>query len=138
MLIGYVVDFEVMSKVCRHFSVAKNKLGESRAEFSIWYKEQKSECDINHLNSSTSMEMEAAFTLWKNPLHSDFITSQFYRMVIVKRSATRVRKKVYGPDIVIKKEEYINHVSKWLGTALKSTVKDRRTQSISLGGKCHG
>ncbi|GFV60375.1 uncharacterized protein TNCV_3470112 [Trichonephila clavipes] len=65
MLTGYVVDFEVMSKVCRHCSVAKNKLGQSSAEFSIWYEGHKSECDINHLGSSTSMEMEAALTLWK-------------------------------------------------------------------------
>ncbi|GFV28927.1 uncharacterized protein TNCV_4540231 [Trichonephila clavipes] len=35
MLTGYVVDFEVMSKVCRHCSVAKNKLGQSSAEFNI-------------------------------------------------------------------------------------------------------
>ncbi|GFU71248.1 uncharacterized protein TNCV_3782341 [Trichonephila clavipes] len=62
MLTGYVVDFEVMSKVCRHCSVAKNKLGQSSAEFSIWYEGHKSECDINHLGSSTSMEMEAALT----------------------------------------------------------------------------
>ncbi|GFU37165.1 uncharacterized protein TNCV_484371 [Trichonephila clavipes] len=62
MLTGYVVDFEVMSKVCRHCSVAKNKLGQSSAEFSIWYEGHKSECDINHLDSSTSMEMEAALT----------------------------------------------------------------------------
>ncbi|GFV29067.1 uncharacterized protein TNCV_4949301 [Trichonephila clavipes] len=47
-------------------------------------------------------------------------------------------KKVYGPDIVIKKEECINHVSKRLGTALRSTVKDCRAQGISLGGKAHG
>ncbi|GFW45002.1 uncharacterized protein TNCV_4513161 [Trichonephila clavipes] len=53
MLAGYVVDFEVMSKVCRHCSVAKNKLGQSSAEFSIWYEGHKSECDINHLGSST-------------------------------------------------------------------------------------
>ncbi|GFX97882.1 uncharacterized protein TNCV_4905331 [Trichonephila clavipes] len=65
MLTGYVVDFEVMSKVCRHCSVTKNKLGQSSAEFSIWYEGHKSECDINHLGSSTSMEMEAALTLWK-------------------------------------------------------------------------
>ncbi|GFV14530.1 uncharacterized protein TNCV_1080531 [Trichonephila clavipes] len=51
MLTGYVVDFEVMSKVCRHCSVAKNKLGQSSAEFSIWYEGHKSECDINHLGS---------------------------------------------------------------------------------------
>ncbi|GFU23184.1 uncharacterized protein TNCV_3516171 [Trichonephila clavipes] len=35
MLTGYVVDFEVMTKVCRHCSGAKNKLGQSSAEFSI-------------------------------------------------------------------------------------------------------
>ncbi|GFW28668.1 uncharacterized protein TNCV_3713831 [Trichonephila clavipes] len=49
-----------------------------------------------------------------------------------------MKKKVYGPDIVIKKEECINHVSKRLGTALRSTVKDCRAQGISLGGKAHG
>ncbi|GFU43904.1 uncharacterized protein TNCV_652811 [Trichonephila clavipes] len=65
MLTRYVVHFEVMSKVCRHFSVAKTKLGESSAEFSIWYEGHKSECNINHLGSTASMEMEAEFTLWK-------------------------------------------------------------------------
>ncbi|GFV47075.1 uncharacterized protein TNCV_197701 [Trichonephila clavipes] len=45
---------------------------------------------------------------------------------------------MYGPDIVIKKEECINHVSKRLGTALRSTVKDCCAQGISLGGKAHG
>ncbi|GFW44034.1 uncharacterized protein TNCV_997991 [Trichonephila clavipes] len=39
---------------------------------------------------------------------------------------------------VISKEECINHVSKRLGTALRSTVKDCRAQGISLGGKAHG
>ncbi|GFW71444.1 uncharacterized protein TNCV_3459701 [Trichonephila clavipes] len=39
---------------------------------------------------------------------------------------------------VMSKEECINHVSKRLGTALRSTVKDCRAQSISLGGKAHG
>ncbi|GFV12089.1 uncharacterized protein TNCV_4736621 [Trichonephila clavipes] len=66
MLPGYVVDFEVISKVCvSSLLCGKNKLGQSSAEFSIWYEGHKSECDINHLCSSTSMEMEAALTLWK-------------------------------------------------------------------------
>ncbi|GFT47900.1 uncharacterized protein TNCV_902861 [Trichonephila clavipes] len=103
MLTGYVVDFEVMSKVCRHCSVAKNKLGQSSAEFSIWYEGHKSECDINHLGSSTSMEMEAALTLWKRSTSLDSVILQYYPMVIVKRLTTCARKKVYGPDIVIKK-----------------------------------
>ncbi|GFX26275.1 uncharacterized protein TNCV_948741 [Trichonephila clavipes] len=108
MLTGYVVDFEVMSKVCRHCSVAKNKLGQSSAEFSIWYEGHKSECDINHLGSSTSMEMEAALTLWKRSTSLDSVILQYYPMVIR------------------------------LGTALRSTVKDCRAQGISLGGKAHG
>ncbi|GFX21077.1 uncharacterized protein TNCV_4883091 [Trichonephila clavipes] len=123
MLTGYVVDFEVMSKVCRHCSVAKNKLGQSSAEFSIWYEGHKSECDIIHLGSSTSMEMEAALTLWKRSTSLDSVILQYYPMVIVKTFNYLCEKKVYGPDIVIKKEECINHVSKRLGTALRSTVK---------------
>ncbi|GFU61035.1 uncharacterized protein TNCV_4436651 [Trichonephila clavipes] len=39
---------------------------------------------------------------------------------------------------VMSKEECINHVSKRLGTALRSTVKYCRAQGISLGGKAHG
>ncbi|GFV98823.1 uncharacterized protein TNCV_2913401 [Trichonephila clavipes] len=39
---------------------------------------------------------------------------------------------------VMSKEECINHVSKRLETALRSTVKDCRAQGISLGGKAHG
>ncbi|GFS79147.1 uncharacterized protein TNCV_4408571 [Trichonephila clavipes] len=39
---------------------------------------------------------------------------------------------------VMSKEECINHVSKRLGTALRSTVRDCRAQGISLGGKAHG
>ncbi|GFV33902.1 transposable element Tcb1 transposase [Trichonephila clavipes] len=67
----------------------------------------KSECDINHLGSSTSMEMEAALTLWKDPHHLDSIILQYYPMVIVKRLTTCARKKVYGPDIVIKRKNVL-------------------------------
>ncbi|GFX98657.1 uncharacterized protein TNCV_1502351 [Trichonephila clavipes] len=107
MLTGYVVDFEVMSKVCRHCSVAKNKLGQSSAEFSIWYEGHKSECDINHLGSSTSMEMEAALTLWKRS------TSLGFRYITVlsdgdcKTFNYLCEKKVYGPDIVIKRKNVL-------------------------------
>ncbi|GFV77881.1 uncharacterized protein TNCV_351 [Trichonephila clavipes] len=137
MLTGYVVGFEVMIKVCRHCSVAKNKLGESRAEFSILYEEHKSECDINHSGSSTSMEMEERLPYGKDPLHSDFVTSVFSDGDC-KMFSYLCQKKVYGSDIVIKKELCMNHVSKRLGTALRYTVKDCRAQGISLGGKSHG
>ncbi|GFY05495.1 uncharacterized protein TNCV_218771 [Trichonephila clavipes] len=82
--------------------------------------------------------MEAALTLWKRS------TSLGFRYITVladgdcKTFNYLCEKKVYGPDIVIKKEECINHVSKRLGTTLRSTVKDCRAQGISLGGKAHG
>ncbi|GFY18365.1 uncharacterized protein TNCV_2395942 [Trichonephila clavipes] len=88
MLTGYVVDFEVKSKVCRHCFVAKNKLGPSSAEFSICYEGHKSECDINHLGSSTSMEMEAALTLWKRS------TSLGFRYITVLSDGTALRSTV--------------------------------------------
>ncbi|GFV61326.1 uncharacterized protein TNCV_445421 [Trichonephila clavipes] len=45
---------------------------------------------------------------------------------------------VYKPEIKIKKEECINHVSKRLGTSLRKTVKERRARGVSLGGKSRG
>ncbi|GFU12572.1 uncharacterized protein TNCV_4244821 [Trichonephila clavipes] len=45
---------------------------------------------------------------------------------------------VYGPEIKIKKEECINHVSKRLGTSLRKAVKEWRARGVSLGGKSCG
>ncbi|GFV73610.1 uncharacterized protein TNCV_1269901 [Trichonephila clavipes] len=65
ILTGYVIDFEVMCKVCRNCSVAKRELGESSAEYDIWFEGHRKDCDINHSGSSTSMEMEAALIFWE-------------------------------------------------------------------------
>ncbi|GFV18714.1 uncharacterized protein TNCV_4756011 [Trichonephila clavipes] len=72
----------------------------------------------------------------KDPLQSNFVASHFYDDC--KTFSYLCQKKVYGPDIVIRKKECINHVSKRLGTVLRSNVKDCRAQSISLGAKPHG
>ncbi|GFT23694.1 uncharacterized protein TNCV_3511591 [Trichonephila clavipes] len=72
ILTGYVIDFEVMCKVCRNCSVAKRKLGESSAEYDIWYECHRKDCDVNHSGSSTSMEMEAALILWERSREMGF------------------------------------------------------------------
>ncbi|GFV33506.1 uncharacterized protein TNCV_2481031 [Trichonephila clavipes] len=84
------------------------------------------------------MEMEAALTLWKRSTSLGFRYITLLSDGVCKTFNYLCEKKVYGPDIVIKKKECINHVSKWLGTALRSTVKDCRAQGFSLGGKAHG
>ncbi|GFU51837.1 uncharacterized protein TNCV_3733511 [Trichonephila clavipes] len=47
-------------------------------------------------------------------------------------------KEVYGPEIKIKKEECINHVSRRLGTSSRKAVKEWRARGVSLGGKSRG
>ncbi|GFV84894.1 uncharacterized protein TNCV_4298761 [Trichonephila clavipes] len=51
ILTGYVIDFEVMCKVCRNCSVGKRELGESSAEYGIWFEGHRKDCDINHSGS---------------------------------------------------------------------------------------
>lgn len=64
-LTGYVIYYEIMCKLCRYCSIARRELGDSSAEFYIWYIGHESACDIHHTGSSDSMEMEAALVLWK-------------------------------------------------------------------------
>ncbi|GFY26213.1 uncharacterized protein TNCV_355291 [Trichonephila clavipes] len=45
---------------------------------------------------------------------------------------------VYGPEIKIKIEDCINHVSKRVGTSLRKAVKEWRARGVSLGGKSRG
>ncbi|GFU93251.1 uncharacterized protein TNCV_1859821 [Trichonephila clavipes] len=74
------------------------------------------------------MEMKAALTFVEK-IHITWIPLQYVLSDgDCKTFNYLCEKKVYGPDIVIKKEECINHVSKRLGTALRSTVKDCRAQ----------
>ncbi|GFV05666.1 uncharacterized protein TNCV_890751 [Trichonephila clavipes] len=42
---------------------------------------------------------------------------------------------IYGKGKPIKKEECINHISKRLGTGLRSKVKEWRSKGVCIGGK---
>ncbi|GFW25453.1 uncharacterized protein TNCV_3721811 [Trichonephila clavipes] len=48
ILIDYVIDFEVICKVCRICPVAKREMGDSSADYDIWYEGHRKDCDINH------------------------------------------------------------------------------------------
>ncbi|GFU18251.1 uncharacterized protein TNCV_1389101 [Trichonephila clavipes] len=72
ILTGYAMDFEVMCKVCRNCSVAKRELGESSAEYDIWFQGHRKDCDVNHYGLSTSMEMEATLILWERSQEMGF------------------------------------------------------------------
>ena len=43
----------------------------------------------------------------------------------------------YG-DVLIKKEECVNHVSKRMGTALRNLITDNKKRGVTLGGRGEG
>lgn len=138
VLTGYVIDFEVMSKVCRVCNNTKKELGEQTAEFEIWHKGHKSACELNHTGSSASMEMEAALTLWKRSVSYGFRYTTLLSDGDAKTFNYLSEKQIYGKDVILKKEECVNHVSKRLGTGLRNAVKEWKARGVTLGGKSYG
>lgn len=136
LLTGYALDYQVMSKVCRHCEIAKKDLGDS-AEFSVWYEGHKKECSINHVGSSNAMELAAAEIIWKR---SEKLGFRYTTMLSDGDSSayTRLKNIIVYKDIQITKEECVNHVGKRLGTGLRELVKKCKARGITLGGKKHG
>ncbi|GFU28140.1 uncharacterized protein TNCV_346321 [Trichonephila clavipes] len=93
----------------------------------------------NFDGSSGSMEMHAAYILWNRSI-SD--CAMRYTTVLCDGDAKTHQhlneKKVYGDDVVIVKEECVNHVAKRLGTALRNKVKEWRSKGVTLGGRKQG
>ncbi|GFV71055.1 uncharacterized protein TNCV_946481 [Trichonephila clavipes] len=127
-----------MSKLCIECEHAKSCLGENSAEFHVWYEGLISSCAINHVGSSCAMEPEAALKLWQISEDNGFRYTTLLSDGDAKTYPYLNTKEVYGPEIKIKKEECINHVSKRLGTSLRKAVKEWRARGVSLGGKSRG
>ncbi|GFV15001.1 uncharacterized protein TNCV_3953071 [Trichonephila clavipes] len=83
--------------------------------------------------------MHAAYILWNRSI-SD--CAMRYTTVLCDGDAKTHQhlneKKVYGDDVVIVKEECVNHVAKHLGTALRNKVKEWRSKGVTLGGRKQG
>ncbi|GFU68836.1 uncharacterized protein TNCV_1548201 [Trichonephila clavipes] len=103
-LTGYVIDYEIMSKYCPTCISAKNELGETTAEYDVWYSGHKNSCQINHVGTSGAMEMKAAakICLDQNP-HVVSVTKHCYLMVMLKTHTFLNSLKIYGPDVEILK-----------------------------------
>ncbi|GFU82576.1 uncharacterized protein TNCV_4154461 [Trichonephila clavipes] len=65
---GLVIDYEILSKYCPEcIATVRDLLGDS-PDFAIWCEGHKSECQINHTGSSSSIKMEAAAILWQRSI----------------------------------------------------------------------
>ncbi|GFV65131.1 uncharacterized protein TNCV_152591 [Trichonephila clavipes] len=68
LLPGLVIDYEILSKYCTECTNAVRDLSFDNPDFAIWYEGHKSECQVNHTCSSSSMEMEAAAIMWQRSM----------------------------------------------------------------------
>ncbi|GFX54445.1 uncharacterized protein TNCV_2593791 [Trichonephila clavipes] len=128
LLSGFVIDYEVMSKRCGECEQTKFAFEEDSAEFRIWYEGHQDVCSATHVGSSGAIKENAAVKLWER---SESIGFQYTTLLHDGDSKSFLELKernVYRSETQIKKEECINHVSKWLGTALRHTVKDWRVK----------
>ncbi|GFU19101.1 uncharacterized protein TNCV_4397041 [Trichonephila clavipes] len=137
-LTGYVIDYDIMSKYCPTCISAKNELGETTAEYDVWYSGTKNSCQINHVGTSGAMEMKAAAKIWSRSEACGFRYTTLLSDGDAKTHKFLNSLKIYGSDVEILKEECINHVSKRLGTSLRNLVKDWRAKGITLRGKSYG
>ena len=93
----------------------------------------------NYNGSAPAMEKAAAEVLWKR-----FVEKNKLRYTILlgggdtKTFDHLNNIKVYGEDTIIKKEECINHVSKRMGTALRTLKKNSSKTGTTLGGRAQG
>lgn len=106
------------------------------ADYATWLEEHKPDCCANHTGSAGAMEVAAAKVLWDRSLDSDL---RYTKLISDGDSKTLTELQKMSPygTVVIDKEECVNHVSKRLGTALRSLVSDEKKRGVTLGGtKC--
>ena len=130
LLTGLPVDYEVISDFC-----LKCKIAEDKAHDLEWEEKHSQNCPKNFNGTSNAMEVECALRLWKRS--TDF-KLRYTAMLCDGDSKSYdavVEAAVYGEDVLISKEDCINHVSKRMGTALRNLVASSRAQKESISGK---
>ena len=134
VLTGFVIDYQVMSKLCFGCSRAKKRL--SARDFKQWYTAHATDCDINHTGSSGAMEAETALIMWKRSEQYGLC----YTTVLSDGDASTFKHYAitYGAVVSLPKEECINHIGKRLGTSLRNVFSEWRTHHVTLGGRGHG
>lgn len=138
VLSGFVIDYEVLSKICYHCIQAAKSLGKESPEFHIWYEGHARICDKNYDGTSGGMESEMAKRMW---LRSESLGFRYTELIADGDSKTFKDLQdlnVYGKETLITKTECINHVGKRMGAALRKLVEVEKAKGVTLGGKKHG
>lgn len=137
LLTGLVVDFFIVSKYCHMCAITQAELDPDSPEYKIWEEGHKEDgCLKNYSGTSGGMEQFAALILWQR---SEAECGMRYTTMLSDGDSKTIshlnNAKPYGADVVIIKEECVNHVSKRLATALdKLPASVKNTHGVSIGG----
>ena len=138
LLTGLVLDLQVMSLYCQRCAYASTRYGGMDTNnFKRWFRTHEPECNCNYKGASGGMEVKAAELLWTRSMNRNFRYTQMLSDGDSKTFNHLTSLRVYG-DVVLQKEECINHVAKRLGTALRKLAASGKKAGITLGGRGHG
>lgn len=84
------------------------------------------------------METEGAERLWKRSEKLGFRYVSVISDGDSKSFEHITSMKVYGDEVVVEKQECVNHVAKRIGTGLRNLLKSCSAKKITLGGKADG
>ena len=130
---GLPIDYEVLSNFCHKCLEAPDK---DAPDYVDWLANHNGKCNKNYAGSSNSMEQQCAKAIWGRSVEKHGLR---YTTMLSdgdsKSFSHLAENKVYGDDIVIEKEECVNHVSKRMGAALNHLKDECRVQGQSITGK---
>ena len=118
---GEVLDYEIKCKHCFECR-SRSKWDKNSEKYQTWYNQHESECSVNHLKSSESMEKEAAIEMFLRSVDKrglKYITyigdgdSSSYGMV------AQALKGKYSDQYVAVKEDCIGHTQKRMGSYIR-------------------
>nr|KAG5694518.1 hypothetical protein BaRGS_030393 [Batillaria attramentaria] len=104
------------------------------ANYDDWFAGHKDQCQQNIQCSSQAMEMEGAVILFQRSEERGFRYTEMLGDGDTKTHAKLLEEDVYNGR-PIEKIECVNHVTKRLGTALRTLVEKRKAQGQPIGGR---
>ena len=131
LLTGLPLDHEVLSNFCR-----KCKVMEQSDQSEEWKLKHSRNCLKNFEGSANAMEAECAVQMWKRSIDKNNMRYTTMLCDGDSKSYDAISEaQVYGPDVIIKKEDCVNHISKRMGTALRNLVCEAKAKGLSVSGK---
>ena len=138
---GEVLDYELNCKHCFECR-SRSKWDKNSEKYQTWYNQHESECSVNHLKSSESMEKEAAIKMFLRSVEKGGLKyttyigdgdSSSYGMV------AQVLKEKYSDQYVVVKEDCIGHIQKRMGSNLRKYKTEKKAKKLddgqTVGGK---